>query len=113
MHGDAESARPLFTDDVIWHVSGKGPLSGDYHGFDEIAAWGGRLYEQTNGTFREDLEGVVADEHWAVQVARFAASRGSRVIEDSSVNLFRLVDGRVAECWVVFGDRQAFDRFWS
>ncbi len=113
MHGDAESARSLFTKDVVWHVSGNGPLSGDCHGFDAITAWGGRLAELSHGTFREELVSVVADDNWAVQVATCNASRNSQVIEDSSVNVFRMVEGEVAECWVLFGDVKSFDRFWK
>jgi len=55
MRGDVEAARSLFAPDVVWHVSGHGPLAGDFHGFDDIARWGGELVARSGGTFREEL----------------------------------------------------------
>ena len=33
---DMVSLRDFFTDDVVWHVAGKHPLSGDYRGKDSL-----------------------------------------------------------------------------
>ena len=113
MRGDLESARRLFAPDVLWHVSGRGPLSGDFRGFDEIARWGGQLMERAAGTFREDLVDVVANDETAFQLVTYRAERNGRSIQDRSVNVYRMSEGRVVECWVLFGDTQGFDEFWS
>jgi ketosteroid isomerase-like protein len=113
MRGDVEAARPLFAPDVVWHVSGHGPLAGDFHGFDDIARWGGELVARSGGTFREELLHVIADDAWGYQLATFRAEREGRKIEDRSVNVFRMHNGRVLECWVLFGDPAAFDAFFA
>jgi ketosteroid isomerase-like protein len=113
MRGDMETARSIFQPTVVWHVPGRGPLSGNFRGFDEIARWGGQLFERSKGTFREDLVDIVADDKWAMQVTTYQAERNSRHIHDQSVNVYRMVDGLVAECWVYFGDPKGFEEFWA
>lgn len=113
MRGDLDSARPLFAPEVVWHVSGRGSLSGDLRGFDEIAHWGGQLMERSDGTFREDLVSIIADDTMAFQLVTYRAERNGRTIEDRSVNVYRMSRGTVVECWVLFGDEQGWDVFWS
>ena len=45
----------LIADDVTWHSNDAGPLSGTYHGRDEVFGFFGRLAEETAGTFRLDV----------------------------------------------------------
>jgi len=113
MKGDLDSARRLFTPDVVWHVAGRGVLSGEFRGFDAIAGWGAKLAELSGGTFREQLVDLVADDDWAFQLVTFQAERWGRKIEDRSVNVYRMMGGRIAECWVLFGSERGFDEFWS
>jgi ketosteroid isomerase-like protein len=39
----------LIADDVTWHVTGAGPLSGTYHSRDEVFGFFARLAEETAG----------------------------------------------------------------
>ena len=92
---------------------GRGVLSGDFRGFDEIAKWGAQLYERSGGTIREELHEVVASDSTAFQWVTYKATRGERAIEDESVNVYRIRSGKIAECWVYFGKPYEFDNFWS
>ena len=49
--GDLAALSELIAGDATWHVLGVGPLSGTYHGRDEIFGFFGRLAEETGGTF--------------------------------------------------------------
>jgi len=113
MRGDVEAARSAFDPTVVWHVSGRGALSGDFRGFDEIARWGAQLFERSAGTMREDLHDVVANDATAFQWVTYAATRGDRTIEGESVNVYRIRDGKIVECWVYFDNPYDFDTFWS
>ena len=113
MRGDVEAARSSFDRDVLWHVSGRGPLSGDFRGFDAVARWGAQLYEKSGGTIREELHDVVANESTELQWVTYRATRGGKSIEDESVNVFRIRGGKIVECWVYFGKPYEFDNFWS
>ena len=113
MRGDVEAARPAFDSQVVWHVSGRGPLSGEYRGFDEVAKWGARLVEKSGGTLQEELHEVVANDSSAFQWVTYRAHRAERSIEDGSVNVFRIRDGKIVECWVFFGKPYEFDSFFA
>jgi len=113
MRGDVEAARPAFDSNVVWRVSGRGALSGDFRGFDEIAHWGAQLFEKSGGTIREELHDVVANDTTAFQWVTYTATREGRTIEDESVNVYRIRDGKIVECWVYFGKPYEFDELWS
>lgn len=113
MRGDIESGRPMFSPDVVWHISGRGALSGDFRGFDEVVLRSAPLIDRRAGAFQEDLVDVFADDKMAVQSVTYRAERDGRTIEDRSVNIYRMQDGVVVECWVVFSDSQGFDKFFS
>jgi len=44
--GDLAALSELIADDVTWHALGVGPLSGTYHGRDEVFGFFGRLAEE-------------------------------------------------------------------
>jgi uncharacterized protein len=111
MRGDAEAARSAFDSHVVWHVSGRGVLSGDFRGFDEIAKWGAQLFERSGGTLQEELHEVLANDGTVFQWVTYRATRAGKSIEDESVNLFRIRSGKIVECWVFFGKPYEFDNF--
>jgi ketosteroid isomerase-like protein len=59
--GDIEALRnDYFTEDVVWHSSGKNPLSGDYRGIDEVMRAFGKLLEATGGDFSLEIHDCIA-----------------------------------------------------
>ena len=103
----------LIAGDVTWHVRGVGPLSGDYHGRDEVFAFFGRLAEQTAGTFRLDVHDVLANDEHAVALCTLSASRGTKSVEVPVANVSHVRDGKVTEFWGATTDPQASIDFWS
>lgn len=47
----ADSLRTLLSEDVAWHVPGRSPIAGHYHGHDEVLA---DRRARTPATFRID-----------------------------------------------------------
>src|SRR5258708_40282726 len=74
--GDLATMTELIADDVTWHVTGAGPLSGTYHGRGEVFGFFARLAEETAGTFRLDIHDVLANDEHAVALCTLAATRG-------------------------------------
>jgi ketosteroid isomerase-like protein len=59
--GDIEALRnDYFTEDVVWHSSGKNRLSGDYRGIDEVMRAFGKLLEATGGDFSLEIHDCIA-----------------------------------------------------
>jgi uncharacterized protein len=111
--GDLATLGELMADDVVWHVRGAGPLSGDYHGRDQVFGFFGRLAEETDGTFRLDVHDILAnDEHSAV-LATLSATRNGKSIEVPVVNIEHMRDGKGTEFWLATTDPEATLDFWA
>jgi ketosteroid isomerase-like protein len=111
--GDLATLAGQLADDVTWHVLGTGPLSGTYHGRDEVFGFFGRLAEETAGTFRLDVHDVLANDEHAVTLCTLSASRGDKSIEIPVANVAHVRDGKVTEFWTATTDPQASIDFWS
>jgi hypothetical protein len=48
-----------------------------------------------------------------VQLAGGRGLREGREVSWETVGVFRVVDGRIAECWLVPFDQAVFDEIWS
>jgi ketosteroid isomerase-like protein len=112
--GDLATLSELIADDAVWHAQGVGPLSGDYHGRDQVFGFFGRLAEETGGTFRLDVHDILAnDEHTAV-LATLTASRNGKSIEVPVVNVSHNDgNGQITEFWTSTTDPQAALDFWA
>jgi ketosteroid isomerase-like protein len=111
--GDLATLTELIADDATWHALGVGPLSGTYHGRDEIFGFFGRLAEETGGTFRLDVHDVLANDEHAVVLCMLSASRGSKSIQVPVANVSHMRDGKVTEFWTSTTDPQAGIDFWT
>ena len=111
--GDVNPLEALFWPDYVMHVPGHTPISGDVHGWDEGLKFLSRLFERGGKTFSEEVIRVVADDHWAFMLTNYHAERKGRRIEDKSVNVYRLRDGRVAEMWALLGESKVFDEIFG
>src|SRR5205823_1055259 len=110
--GDLATLSEVIAGDVTWHVQGAGPLSGDYHGRDEVFDLFRRLAEETAGTFRLDIHDVLANDEHAVALCTLSASRGDKSIEVPVANVSHVRDGQVTEFWGATTDPQASIDFW-
>jgi ketosteroid isomerase-like protein len=50
--GDTDTVASITAPDLVWHVLGRNPLSGDYRGVEQSLQFLGRLDEMTSGTLR-------------------------------------------------------------
>jgi ketosteroid isomerase-like protein len=111
--GDQEPVRAMLTDDVVWHVPGHNAIAGEHRGRDEVLRYFARRRQLANATFRIDVRGVLADDQRAVILATGALEHGDEAFTWGTVAIFRIVAGRIAECWVVPYDQETYDEIWS
>jgi ketosteroid isomerase-like protein len=108
--GDLVRLGELFADDIVWHMPGGNPLSGDYRGKQEVFALFGTLADQTAGTFRAEVHDLLAnDTHRVGHCHRYPR----RWQPHNQVNVLHLSDGKVTEGWMASTDQQAEDEFWA
>ncbi|SRR6266571_4332768 len=110
---DMAALNDLFADDVEWHAPGRNQLSGDYHGKDEVFASFGKVAELTGGTFKLEIHDVLANDDHVVVLARATGDREGMKLDDNSVQVFHILDGKITEQWLHAGDLYAVDEFWG
>jgi ketosteroid isomerase-like protein len=112
--GPAEPLRALLTDDVVWVVPGSNAIAGHYRGVEEVTAYFARRRELAARTFRMHPGDVLTGDGDRVAVLTDGtATIGGVERRWSTVGLYRLRDGRVAGCWLLALDLEAFDAIWS
>ena len=111
--GDQAPVRAMLADDVVWHVPGNSPIAGEHRGRDTVLRYFAKRRQLADATFRIDVRGVLADDERAVILAAGEVEQDGERLAWGTVAIFRLADGRIAECWVVPYDQEAFDEIWS
>jgi uncharacterized protein len=111
--GDVDTLRELFDPDAVWHAPGRGPVSGDHRGVDAILGFVAKVVELTGGTFRVELHDVVANDDHAVALSVNRGERKGRTLEDKSVIVSHVRNGKIVEIWQFFADQYAADDFLS
>jgi uncharacterized protein len=113
--GDAEAIRGLLSEDIAWHVPGRGKFAGTKHGHDEVFAFLGQVgWEQGQTTFDIDLREVVADDKHMVAVVHYHHERADAVFDQDGVEVFSLgPDGKITAFWAFVHDSAAFDEFFG
>jgi len=111
--GDLDTVRQLFADDIVFHVTGRSQLAGDYRGIDEVFGFFGKLIELSGGTFKIERHSVLADDEHATVISTSSAQRDGKSLTVRTVDVFHVADGRVTECWTIADDQYAEDEFWG
>src|SRR5215471_19899531 len=58
--GDVPGVLALFDPNILWHVPGRGPLSRDYRGPEDVMGFFQHFMDLSNGTFRIQVDDVLA-----------------------------------------------------
>lgn len=111
--GDFAGFLALHTEDVVMHVPGNGPLSGDHHGREGIAS----VFQKEMGMLDAPpelvpLDDLGSDDHAAGFLIQ-RMQRGGRTYEGLQVIVARVRDGLLAEIWFRPEDQRAFDEFFA
>ena len=111
--GDLAALDDLFADDIDWHVPGRSPLAGDYHGKQEVYGFLAKTQELSGGTFRLEVHDVLASDDHVVVLTIGHAERGGTSFTNPGVQVVHFRDGKLAESWFHPLDQYAVDEFWS
>jgi hypothetical protein len=98
---------------VVWHVPGTSPIAGEHRGVDGVLSYTETRRRITDSTFRVTVHGAAMIAGRVVQLAGGSAVREGREVSWETVGVFRVVEGRIAECWLVPFDQALFDEIWS
>lgn len=111
---DINTLVELFDERAVWHLPGRSRFADDYQGRDATLAYFGQLGEETGGTFRAELQHVLADdEDRVIGVQRSIGERDGKQLDVGNCIVFQLKDGRVTDGREHFHDLYAWDEFWA
>lgn len=111
--GDIAAVLAIFADDIAWHVPGRSPVAGDYHGGQEVVAFFGQLQDRSEGSFRIEIHDVLASDDHVVVLCTELAHRGDKTLSSPSTHVWHVRDGKATEFWGSAYDAYAEDEFWS
>jgi len=111
--GDIGGVFSAFAEDILWHIPGRGPISGDYRGHAEVLGFFQHFMELSSGTFRLRVDDILAKDDRVVVLCTESAQRGGRSWSSPQVHVWTIRDGRAAIFWQYQGDQQTEDEFWS
>ena len=111
--GDMENLQKLWTDDIVWHIGGTTRISGDHEGATGILAMFAELVGASEGTFRAELQTVVADDEQGFSLHRGTANRGGERFEIWTVLGYRFRVGKISEIWSFDYDQAISDKLFS
>ena len=69
--------------------------------------------ELTGGTFRLDLDDVLANDRHTVALVVWVAERDGRTLRGKEIAVYRVRDGQLAEAWFYPDDLRTVDTFWA
>ncbi len=113
MYEGDESERRNIAPDIVWHVPGHNPVSGDYHGFDEYTnLMPSRMAPLTRWDFT--LDSVMVNGAYVVTAFRVQGERKGKALDLRGAHIMRVNDqGQVVEGWGFTDDQDALDEFFS
>jgi ketosteroid isomerase-like protein len=111
--GDMATLNEVFADDIVWHAPGRNDLSGTFRGKDEVFATLQKNMELTGGTLKLDVHAILADDEHAVTLLRATAQREGKALDDNTVQVWHVKNGKLAESWLHPSDAYASDEFWA
>lgn len=113
LYGGDAAERAAIAQDIVWHVPGHNPVSGDYHGFEEFTQlMPSRMAPLGRWDFT--LTHVMVNDNFVMVTLRVQGERKGMTIDMDGGHLLRMTDdGKVAEGWGFVGDQNALDAFFQ
>jgi ketosteroid isomerase-like protein len=109
--GDVATVMGLATDDITYHVSGRGRVSGDYSGKGEVLGFFGKLMELSGGTFHLEVLDILANSEHGITLTMERGQREGRTLENRAVHVWDIRDGKCARFRGY--NEEGWDEFWS
>jgi hypothetical protein len=110
--GDMATLNELFSDDIVWHSSGRSFLTGNFEGKEAVFGNFARL-AQAADSFAQEIHTVLADDEHAIALVTATASRGGKKAAFQQTITFHIAGGKVTEVWLSSFDQYAADAFWA
>jgi len=111
--GDVDGYLSACSEDFTFSIPGRGAIAGTFRGASGLNELAGKAMQGTDGTFREEVEDVLANERHAVVLARHEFTRSGRRHEYRTAHVYEVRNGKLTQCWEQPRDLHAFEKAWA
>lgn len=111
--GNLEGYLKFCTDEITFHVPGRGQVAGDYTRAEFVHPFISKVIELTNGTFQETVVDVVANDSRGVVLAGHQFERNGHRYAYDTAHIYKIKDGKLAEFAEYPADQYLFDEAWQ
>lgn len=111
--GDVDGYLKPCSENFSFNIPGRGAIAGSWHGKEGLYELARKAMEITGGSFREEIEDVLANDHHAVVLARHRFTRDGQSREYKTAHVYDVRDGKLATCWEQPQDLAIFDEAWG
>ena len=113
VEGDLDAVASFLDPDVVWHVSGTGPLAGVYNGHAELLEFFARVSALTEGTISLEASDILVSDDHVIVLTRMRATRVGKTLDDRGVAMFTIAGGKATEVHMFAENQAALDAFFA
>jgi ketosteroid isomerase-like protein len=111
--GDITRLVEFLHPDVVWtNDVAAGPWAGTFEGRDRVLAAFGEFLAFMDGTFRQDLVDVWADDGHVVELLHETGTKDGHRFDNRAVYVLEIDRRVVTQAWTIDFDREAAAEFW-
>lgn len=102
---DHDALAAIFSDDLVFHLRGGHPMTGDHDGLGGFLGVLGSTFDMTGGKIHLDQQFCVGADGWAAEWehATLGRPRDDETLESRNAFVYRFEKGRIAEMWMFLG----------
>ena len=110
---DLEAVNKMVSEDIVYRVSGRGPVSGRYEGRLAFMKVLEKVKELSGGTITVRPIVTLAENDYVFVLARAMGRRADKVLDIEHCYLYRFSNGQLVEGRTMPVDLYEFDDFWK
>ena len=111
--GDWDVLAEAFAEDIVWHVPGRGAISGPHRGKAAVVAFFRRVIPGLE-SFKIEVHDILATDDHVVALVRYDHRRDGHALRQLGTEVYHFDDaGRISAFWALIDDTTAFDEFFA
>jgi len=109
---DNQGVLDCMDENVVLRVPGRRPLAGTYKGHAGIIDFTNRCRSVTDTGEHVEIVDMMSSDNRVAAIIKLGAEHGGHKLDDPTVHVMKVENGKITEYWVYPWDVYAVDEFW-